>query len=221
MPDSGRRPLALIAVLLGIAPAGLIDPVRAGGGGPGATAERMPAYRSTGCASASCEEDWRLRLLLEEIFDDGFEVGGACSVLWTDWIGACGPNEECSGGACACSFGYNDCNGLEDGCECATPSCCAGSCAPQHANGLGQSYYDCAPLGVPGDAGTYSGALATAARAAWLPGIDSSGTCGATQVLSRIGAGVCAVWAYTTSLAGRVRLAATCDCPDAADPTWN
>jgi hypothetical protein len=50
-------------------------------------------------------------------------------------------------------MGRSDCNSGTapdlDGCECATPGCCAGppaGCQTTHSNGEGQSFYDCNAL---------------------------------------------------------------------------
>jgi hypothetical protein len=50
-----------------------------------------------------------------------------------------------------CNPGHVDCNAVNgpdtDGCECTTPACCGTSCQTTHDNGVGQSFYDCFPLG--------------------------------------------------------------------------
>jgi hypothetical protein len=126
--------------------------------------------------------------------------------------------------------GTIDCDGNpNNGCECSTPSCCGATCQTTHSNGLGQLYYDCAPLGVPGLPATYTPVMATEARNAWpFAGIDSTGTCGmgmnGSTCLARQTATSCAVWCYTKSLAGRVHLntaSTTCPCPTTLDPTWD
>ena len=74
----------------------------------------------------------------------------------------------CSGTTCTysgCAAGYVDCHTAApnaDGCECNAPACCeAGVCEPLHDNGVGQTYYDCTPIG------TYSAALALKACIAY------------------------------------------------------
>jgi hypothetical protein len=74
----------------------------------------------------------------------------------------------CSATSCTysgCAAGYVDCHTAApnaDGCECNAPSCCEGGvCEPQHDNGVGQTYYDCTPVG------TYSSALALKACIAY------------------------------------------------------
>jgi hypothetical protein len=61
----------------------------------------------------------------------------------------------CSATGCTysgCAAGYLDCHTAApnaDGCECNAPSCCEGGvCEPQHDNGVGQTYYDCTPIGM-------------------------------------------------------------------------
>jgi hypothetical protein len=105
---------------------------------------------------------------------------------------------------------------------------CAGNPPPAHVNGIGQPFDDCSPLGVPGNASTYSLTLATEARAAWpFSGTDITGTCGAggtaPRAVFRQTATSCAVWAYSGAPAGRVHLNSAdknCYCPTSADPTW-
>jgi hypothetical protein len=136
-------------------------------------------------------------------------------------------NNVCSTGSCG--SGTVDCDGLtSNGCECSGSLCCGSSCMLQHQNGLGQTYDDCTPLGVPGNQATYSLNLATKARAAWpSTGTDGSGKCvgpNGGDALSRQTTTSCAVWLYTGSAAGHVRLNTadtTCYCPSTADPTWN
>ncbi len=153
----------------------------------------------------------------------------------------------CAAGACTstCKVGFANCSkptvGADDGCECATPGCCAGGCAVTHKNSvgtpgswpLGQSYFlssdYCKGVGVPGDASTYTVEMATAAANAWP-------TAGTLEFLPRTsGAVVCknagstaAIWVYTGANAGHVYYTTTkcagdvCNCAVfATDPTWN
>lgn len=101
------------------------------------------------------------------------------------------------------------------------------ACTPiSHSNGLGQTYLDCAPLGTPGVASTYTEAMANKARAAWpFAGVDSALSCsGSPDVLMRYATGKgCAIWGYASDHAGRVRFSSaigdcTCSSPTA---TWN
>jgi hypothetical protein len=93
----------------------------------------------------------------------GTEAGSDCGPLDTTTnCGACGAScdtmhsngASCTASACqysGCSSGYSDCNKTApdtDGCECATPGCCNTQCQTVHSNGVGQSFYDCNPLGT-------------------------------------------------------------------------
>lgn len=167
---------------------------------------------------------------------------GSCADLSTDpdhcggCANACSSNHmatrTCGGSVCngTCTAGFSNCDGnlRTNGCECAGAICCAGGCAPPHINGLGQSFADCAPLGVPGNQATYSATLAAEARGAWpFSGTDSTATCGsgaqAASAAVRQTANSCAVWVYQKALAGYVRLNSlnnTCFCPTNVDPIW-
>jgi hypothetical protein len=153
--------------------------------------------------------------------------GGACV--------ECVTNADCTNGTCqsnkcapiVCGPGTLDCDGVSgNGCECSGTLCCSSACSPPHVNGLGQTFDDCAPLGVPGNAATYSLTLALKARAAWpVSGVDGSGVCnpGNMAAVSRQTATSCAVWVYEKANAGYVRLntaSSQCFCPSTADPTW-
>lgn len=99
------------------------------------------------------------------------------------------------------------------------------ACGSPHANGLGQTYAFCAPLGAPGDPATYSVEMARAARAAWPEaGTDLEGACATgdgRKAVWRKTADACAGWLYTTTMAGHVYLGTTsCSCPDGTHPVW-
>lgn len=102
-----------------------------------------------------------------------------------------------------------------------------GACPPLvHDDGLGGSYLDCAPLGVPGDPTTYGASMARAAASAWAPGAALvSATCaaGASQCVGASNGTTCARWCFDGPLAGRVWRSKTahCNCPYPTDPTWN
>jgi hypothetical protein len=143
-------------------------------------------------------------------------IGGNC------FTGVC-QNNQCV--AVTCNPNTIDCDGAaSNGCECSGNLCCGASCPPPHNNGLGQDFSDCAPSGVPGNAATYSQALAMSARSAWPEsGTDVSGKCvgpGGGDFVYRNTGTQCALWVYSGSSAGRVNLAATCACPSASSPTW-
>lgn len=77
-----------------------------------------------------------------------------------------------------------------------------------HLNGLGQYYYDCAPLGVPGNPATYTSTMAAEAAAAWASsGTTTTLTCGTSACVSYLTTGMpqdCAVWCYAGPYAGYV-----------------
>jgi hypothetical protein len=89
-------------------------------------------------------------------------TNGCETVSSTANCGACGQacntstgTPSCLGTTCsyvsACNPGRSDCNQTApdtDGCECATPNCCGSSCQTVHSNGVGESFYDCAPRGT-------------------------------------------------------------------------
>ena len=90
---------------------------------------------------------------------------------------------SCVSGLCAvsaCNSGFSDCDAAAaDGCECGTPACCGSACQTTHSNGLGNGYFDCFPLGAPGNASTYNATMASEASAAWShTGTTLTGTCG-------------------------------------------
>jgi hypothetical protein len=147
---------------------------------------------------------------------------GACANVASDELHcgncttACTAGQVCTSGKC-CAAGQIVCGGAVRSC-CAGTACCAGgSCQTAHSNGLGQTFYDCAPLG------TLTFDAATAAADAWSAGttygLFFSGNC-----LGRQTAGACAVWCYDGLFAGRVHenlLSIECLSPSVVDPTWN
>ncbi len=153
--------------------------------------------------------------------------GGACS-LPIDCCDEPNATSTCSGGFCgiACAAGRANCNASgADGCECAGNLCCGGSGEPPHVNGLGKSFDDCTPLGVPGNGATYSHTMAVEALRAWPPFVSQADcTCGTSAkcVYSQT-ATSCAIWVYASPTAGYVHLNTTdnnCLCPTTSDPTW-
>lgn len=93
----------------------------------------------------------------------------------------------------------------------ATAGPCGGNPYVQHSNGLGQSYFDCNPLGLPGNPSTYNISMAVAAAAAWDQTATQSTTtfnCVTTSPGVRVASGTLgtAIWVYTTLHAGRIRL---------------
>lgn len=140
----------------------------------------------------------------------------------------------CDGTRCTytgCAAGRANCNTTAPdsaGCECAGTGCCGSSCQTSHVNGLGQTFYNCTPRGVPGNPGTYTHAMAVAARAAWpVSGVDMTSYCTVPfyfDVVFRQTPTSCAVWAFTGPYAGFVLLNTsnnTCWCPSNSNMIWN
>jgi hypothetical protein len=89
-----------------------------------------------------------------------------------------------------------------------------------HANGLGQFFSDCVPLG------TYNAAQAAKACAAAGAGACSPNTalCGNADMDCTTTANTCMCWTYAGSTAGRARASGAgpiCQCPTATDPPWD
>jgi hypothetical protein len=89
-----------------------------------------------------------------------------------------------------------------------------------HANGLGQFFSDCVPLG------TYNAAQAAKACAAAGAGACSPNTvlCGNADMECTTTANTCMCWTYAGTTAGRARASGAgvvCQCPTATDPLWN
>jgi hypothetical protein len=132
----------------------------------------------------------------------------------------CPTGATCTAGACACPAGQSTTCG---GTCCAGTGCCSSGsqCQTVHSNGLGQSYYDCNPLG------TYTAAAALEAAAAWNPsGAPASGlSCASQYCLGWQASNACAVWCYGQDiLGGHVNLntiSIACICPIDSSPTWN
>jgi hypothetical protein len=155
------------------------------------------------------------------------ECGAACVDPETDEAncGSCGnvcaTDETCASGVCTCP----ETEPLTCGTACcAGNGCCSGdTCQTVHSNGLGQSYYDCNPLG------TYTDTAAAAAASAWdsaatlvpgnvIPGCPPSGCNGWS------GAKGCATWCWDGAYAGHVLendFGMNCVCATQLSPTWN
>jgi hypothetical protein len=139
---------------------------------------------------------------------------------------------SCTGTTCqyTCNTGTSDCDkGTApdtDGCECATPSCCGTSCQTTHGDGLGQSFYDCNPLG------TFSSVTALEACQAYAASIGGAASncsdgweCNNVPpavVCYVVGSTNCSYcWGYTAGTdAGWLE---SCTCPEASSKlgTWN
>ena len=171
---------------------------------------------------------------------------GACGAVCS--IASDNTARICADGACmyTCASGHFDCNsgtGSDtDGCECPGNGCCAsgkaatsGSCQPAHSDGVGETYYDCAPLA------TYNNTEALAACTAFATAhggsmADCESTdCPATKgspedfiVCSDgiAGSGIpCYCWGYGGPSKGNVDNEdpdpANCGCPDGNTwPRW-
>jgi hypothetical protein len=206
------------------------------------------ACTTTGCTYTGCAAGY------QNCDTAGTDANGCETLVATSTTscGACGRacsttnvmTAACTSGACtsSCNAGFSNCSkpasGPDDGCECATPGCCAGGCAITHKNGtsspLGQSYWlsadYCKAAGTPGDATTYSADMANAAADAWpvtATPIDLGCSAGRIICKGNSTAGY-ASWGYTGTLAGHVYWQAggcagptKCCCPFATDPTWN
>jgi hypothetical protein len=124
------------------------------------------------------------------------------------------------------SLGSDGSTDLSGACmECPTPVCCNGACEVKHANGIGQNYYDCAPLGTPGGSG-YTQQMAMEAADAWgMTGTMGTMSCqGMASCISVQTASQCSVWCYTKGVSGRVdhqNSVNTCTCPTVNSQSWN
>jgi hypothetical protein len=106
-----------------------------------------------------------------------------------------------------------------------TPTATPTSTTRVHSNGLGQTYLNSAPLGTPGNPSTYTLSMANGAATAWPPsGTIFTGTCSGAGAVLKLTATSAAVWVYTGTLAGHVRLNSannTAFCPNGSSPVWN
>jgi hypothetical protein len=108
-----------------------------------------------------------------------------------------------------------------DGCECAGTACCSnGSCQTAHANGTGQTFFDCQPLG------TFTRAQAAAACTAFAG--DASACTTITSCPGNSGTAVCSTapscrcWKYEAGNSGFTgRVSSGCSCPAIDAPVWN
>jgi hypothetical protein len=128
-----------------------------------------------------------------------------------------------------CLPGHANCNGGTS-CECATPACCTGACQTSHANGLGQSFYDCASQGTHNQ---------TQAQEACASLIGDGGVCSQTstccglcfgggnqiQAVCGSASGQCYCWSYSGQGSGTVQTGngsgCKAACPGRNDPSWN
>jgi hypothetical protein len=137
---------------------------------------------------------------------------------------------SCGSGLCTpvCAAGFADCTqpafpAPDDGCESNRAS------DHQHPNGVGNHYFDCAPLGVPGNASTYTQTMCYEAINAWAATPEALPmTCsgGGSACLFKKANNSCGVWCYSGALAGRgfVNAGNTCYCPTGGSSVifnWN
>jgi len=174
------------------------------------------------CASGQCGCSGSLTLCSGKCVDTGTDPAncGACGRT-------CSSSQSCSGGSCTTT-----CTGLTCGGQCCSgPACCGSSgsqtCQYTHNNGVGQTFYDCIPVG------DYSQPLATDAANAWsTTGSDTFTVCPgclARQVPSLNGGlGACGIWCYDSSgvsIPGTVNVVQTqiclsSYCPGSSSSTW-
>lgn len=98
-------------------------------------------------------------------------------------------------------------------------------CMPlTHSDGLGQTYLDCASLGQPGNASTYSMTMAQEAATAWGADVTGLYQCVGlpnTCLGGESDAGDQRLWCFTGPLVGHVNLTRAEGCPTVSSPTWN
>jgi hypothetical protein len=170
-------------------------------------------------------------------------VDSGCGLGTTASCSACGVacntstgTPSCSGATCeyTCNANRKDCNAAKapdtDGCECAGTACCSDKCQTAHANGAGDTYYDC------NASGTYNQGQAAEACAAFAGSTACSSSsvgcncllilCGATaQSVCGSAGGKCYCWQYSGPNAGTVQEASgsscSASCGSSSDPSWN
>jgi hypothetical protein len=155
---------------------------------------------------------------------------GACGVACDNTTASA---RICNGASClyTCTSGRSNCNSAApdtNGCECATPGCCATGCQTAHSNGVGQQFYDCL------DAGTANQTQATLACNAYAAAVAADGGdagqcqlygCTGPQgnnVLICTSALVgCYCWKFAGIASTTGHVSTTCLCPTDTDPIWN
>jgi hypothetical protein len=107
-----------------------------------------------------------------------------------------------------------------NGCETSAPAC-DGGCPTMHSNGLGQSFYDCLPLGTITMAQAFEACLALTGDAGACA--NDPVTCGAGDQVCTTASSDCACWRYNGTNAGKVGRSgsATCACLGSSAPAWN
>lgn len=158
--------------------------------------------------------------------------------------GACGnacnqtnnTNRTCNGTSCGytCIAGRSDCNAATapdlDGCECATPGCCAGStCQSTHQNGVGQSFYDCVAVGTYNQPQAMEACVAFTGNAGQCTNagcLAPDGGPSGNVVCSSGSPTSCVCWQYDALFAGHLFNSGmaglgNCFCPGGGNPSWN
>lgn len=196
---------------------------------PASLPDPCPAGTPTACVdlqtdASNCGTCGQVCPLTNDVCQGGSCVcpAGAPTACGTACV-TCPTGASCSGNACPCPSGpVAGCGGAC--CDGGASCCTGGACQTEHANGLGQFWFDCNPLYAPGQT---TEAAARAAADAWSAGTTHVGVfcdpyCVARQTGSR-----CAVWCFGISnVAGRVGLNGSSNvcsaaCPGLSSPTWN
>jgi hypothetical protein len=206
------------------------------------TRSNMPSCPSGACMYASCKSGWMdCNSAAPDI--DGCETSllsvatcGACTGAACDTTTG---TPSCDGTTCSykCNPGRADCSNAApdtDGCECATPGCCATACETDHTNGVGGHFYDCSPKGDHDSAHAI-----TACQSAGATGCAASSKCCSLDVLVCVGSTAysvcgmvgsqCYCWQYsgsggtTPDAPGTVQAPSSCSaaCSGSNDATWN
>ena len=112
-----------------------------------------------------------------------------------------------------------DCDGQAgNGCECSGTACCAAGCQITHANGIGQSFYDCVALGTHNLNQAKEACLAYTGNASLC--VLGNCTGGGQNLVVCSNSPTANCWNYSGSNIGHVHVGSL-NCPSSADPTWN
>jgi hypothetical protein len=151
------------------------------------------------------------------------QCGSVCADLSTDrdhcgtCTTACPAAQSCAQGTC-CPAGQFACNTGSGTSCCGGTACCAGGCQTAHANGLGQSYFDCGALD------TYNRTTAQLAAAAWSPTGGTDFDLPVGECFSRQISNACATWCFAGPFTGQVNLntiSIACLLPSTGSPRWH
>lgn len=167
--------------------------------------------------------------------DGGLDCGpmdtiASCGACGRSCNAAHAVDAGCSGGSCtyqACAAGWSDCDQSppnSNGCECQTPSCCAGgTCQTAHSNGVGQTFYDCQPPGTYTESEAMAACLAFTGSSTQCQAAPMGVFCSSRGICSN-GAATCWCWTYAGTGAGTVeKQTGFCPstCPSANGTMWN